>query len=68
VLIGLVAGILVDFSVEWFEVYFKVDDPEGRFPYTPSARPMGPAGAGHIRPFPSSALNAARGLAARREH
>ncbi len=29
VLVGLMAGILVTFSVEWFELHFAVDDPGG---------------------------------------
>jgi ammonium transporter, Amt family len=63
VLIGLVAGALVTFSVEWFEVHFKVDDPGGAISVHAVGGLWGLLALGIFARFPSSALNAAGGLA-----
>ena len=51
-LIGFVAGILVTFAVEWFEMWLKVDDPGGAIPVHAVAGLWGLLAAGLFARFP----------------
>jgi Amt family ammonium transporter len=51
-LIGLVAGLVVTFAVEWFEMWLKVDDPGGAIPVHAVAGLWGLLAAGLFARFP----------------
>ena len=51
-LIGFIAGILVTFAVEWFEMWLKVDDPGGAIPVHAVAGLWGLLAAGLFARFP----------------
>ena len=51
-LIGFVAGILVTFAVDWFEMWLKVDDPGGAIPVHAVAGLWGLLAAGLFAKFP----------------
>ena len=51
-LIGFIAGVLVTFAVEWFEMWLKVDDPGGAIPVHAVAGLWGLLAAGLFARFP----------------
>jgi ammonium transporter, Amt family len=59
VLIGLVAGVLVTYSVEWFESRFGVDDPGGAISVHAIGGLWGVLAVGVFARFPAPVLNTA---------
>jgi Amt family ammonium transporter len=57
VLIGLVAGALVVFSVEWFELHFAVDDPGGAISVHAVSGLWGVLAVGLFARFPARIMN-----------
>lgn len=51
-IVGLVAGILVTFSVEWLELYLKIDDPSGSISVHAVGGLWGVLAAGFLGKFP----------------
>jgi Amt family ammonium transporter len=61
-IIGLVAGVLVTFSIEWLELHLKVDDPGGAISVHAVAGLWGVLAAGFLGRFPG-ASGQSQGLA-----
>jgi Amt family ammonium transporter len=57
VLIGMVAGVLVTYSVEWFEARFGVDDPGGAISVHAAGGLWGLLAVGVFARFPAPVLN-----------
>ncbi len=55
-IVGLVAGALVTFSVEWLELHFKIDDPAGSISVHALGGMWGLIAAGVLGGFPGSAI------------
>ena len=51
-IVGLVAGVLVTFSVEWLELHFKIDDPAGSISVHAGGGLWGLIAAGFLGRFP----------------
>ena len=62
-IIGFIAGALVTFAVEWFEMWLKVDDPGGAVPVHAVAGLWGLLAAGLFARFPGQASSAGQWLA-----
>ena len=54
VVIGSIAGTIIIFSVEWFELRMEVDDPGGSISVHAVGGHLGPARAGRVRPIPAA--------------
>jgi Amt family ammonium transporter len=63
VIIGLVAGALVPFSVEWLELHFGIDDPGGAISVHAVAGLWGVLAAGLFAPYPGQWLAQVIGIA-----
>lgn len=53
-IVGLVAGVLVTFSVEWLELHFKIDDPAGSISVHAGGGLWGLLAAGFLGRFPTA--------------
>jgi ammonium transporter, Amt family len=62
ILVGLVAGFLVTYSVEWFELYCGVDDPGGAVSVHAVGGLWGLLAVGFLARFTGPVLNVAGGL------
>jgi Amt family ammonium transporter len=62
-LIGFIAGIVVTFAVEWFEMWLKVDDPGGAIPVHAVAGLWGLLAAGLFARFPGQSSSDGQWLA-----
>jgi ammonium transporter, Amt family len=60
--IGAIAGALVTYSVEWFELHFGVDDPGGAISVHAVAGIWGLLAVGIFARFPAPVMNVAGGL------
>lgn len=62
-IIGIIAGVLVTYAVDWFEMWLKVDDPGGAIPVHALAGIWGLLAAGLFARFPGQGSGSGQWLA-----